>query len=354
LLALASYQIDPVHGLPSLNPIVDMAVKLFDCPMAAVNLVGDTRVFLAANVGIGDCDLTRDASFCAHAINQDGIMVVEDAALDPRFHDNPIVLSGMVRFYAGVALRAPSGHALGALCVIDPQPRTGFTTQDRTRLMQLAAMVADRLELRRMEVASASMRPGGFAATAIGSPSAILSCDDRACLTDCNAAAAQMFGWGERELIGTSLEDLIADADRARVHDGIRRVLQGDVPITEGTLLTALRRDGTRFDAELHWSRWHEGARVYFGVIIRDLSATQSEQDALYQLANFDPVTQLPNRNLLLRHLDEAFGNGHGIALVLVDLDGFHDINTTLGRGWATVCCAMWPTASVAPCPRRG
>jgi GGDEF domain-containing protein len=93
---------------------------------------------------------------------------------------------------------------------------------------------------------------------------------------------------------------------------------------------------------------------VYFGVIIRDLSATQSEQDALYQLANFDPVTQLPNRNLLLRHLDEAFGNGHGIALVLVDLDGFHDINTTLGRGWATVCCAMWPTASVAPCPRRG
>jgi PAS domain S-box-containing protein len=125
--------------------------------------------------------------------------------------------------------------------------------------MQLAAMVADRLELRRMEVASASMRPGGFAATAIGSPSAILSCDDRACLTDCNAAAAQMFGWGERELIGTSLEDLIADADRARVHDGIRRVLQGDVPITEGTLLTALRRDGTRFDAELHWSRWHEG-----------------------------------------------------------------------------------------------
>jgi PAS domain S-box-containing protein len=193
-----------------------------------------------------------------------------------------------------VALRAPSGHALGALCVIDPQPRTGFTTQDRTRLMQLAAMVADRLELRRMEVASASMRPGGFAATAIGSPSAILSCDDRACLTDCNAAAAQMFGWGERELIGTSLEDLIADADRARVHDGIRRVLQGDVPITEGTLLTALRRDGTRFDAELHWSRWHEGARVYFGVIIRDLSATQSEQDALYQLANFDPSPNCP------------------------------------------------------------
>lgn len=333
LRALASYQIDPVHGLPSLNPIVDMAVKLFDCPMAAVNLVGDARVFLAANIGIGDCDLARDVSFCAHAITQDGIMVVEDAALDPRFHDNPIVLSGMVRFYAGVALRSPSGHALGALCVIDPQPRSVFTTQDRTRLMQLAAMVADRLELRRMEVASAGMGAGGFAATAMGSPNAILSCNDRACLTDCNAAAAQMFGRAEREMIGMCLQDLIADADRGRVHDAITRALQGDVPITEGTLLTALRRDGTRFEAELHWSRWREDSRLHFGVILRDLSATQSERDALYQLANFDSVTQLPNPNLLLRHLDQAFADGLGIALVLVDLDGFHDINSTLGRG---------------------
>ena len=117
LRALAEYRLGPDHGLPALDPIVDMATKLFDCPSAAVNMIGDEHVFLASSLGIGEADLRRSVSFCAHAINQDEVMVVEDAALDPRFHDNPIVEAGMIRFYAGVPLKSPEGHALGALCV---------------------------------------------------------------------------------------------------------------------------------------------------------------------------------------------------------------------------------------------
>lgn len=78
--------------------------------------------------------MRRDVSFCAHAITQDEVMVVGDAKLDPRFHDNPIVAAGLIRFYAGVPLKAPSGHALGALCVLDSKPRAEFSQQDRARL----------------------------------------------------------------------------------------------------------------------------------------------------------------------------------------------------------------------------
>lgn len=343
LRALAQYQIDPDLGMSSLSPIVDMAVKLFDCPAAAVNMIGETHVFLAANYGIGACDLSREVSFCAHAINQDGIMVVEDAALDPRFHDNPIVTSGLIRFYAGVALRAPSGHALGALCVIDPEPRTGFSAQDRSRLLQLATMVSDRLELRRMEVATQAppgATSGQFARSAMTSPSAILSCDRDARITACNEAAAIMFGWSAQELIGTPIDMLIGFADRQQAHDGLRGALRGDIPITEGITLTALRRNGTTFPAELHWSHWRDGGpdseQSHAGVIVRDLTLRKSEREALYQMANYDEVTQLPNRKLLLRHLEDAFAPQHddsrGPALIVVDLNGFTDINNTLGR----------------------
>ena len=231
LRALAEYQIDPSFGLPSLDSIVDMAVRLFDCPAAAVNLIGETHAFLVANHGIGACDLSREVSFCAHAMHEDGVMVVEDAALDPRFHDNPIVVQGLIRFYAGVALRSPSGHALGALCIVDGNPRTGFAAQDRIRLLQLAEMVADKLELRRMEVASQARR---FTTSAMPSPSAILSCDASARLTGCNAAAAEMLGWSMQDMTGAPIDMVIAEADRALAHDSIARVLQGAVPITEG------------------------------------------------------------------------------------------------------------------------
>lgn len=49
--------------------------------------------------------MRRDVSFCAHAINQTDVMVVPDATLDDRFHDNPLVVGETnLRFYAGGAI----------------------------------------------------------------------------------------------------------------------------------------------------------------------------------------------------------------------------------------------------------
>src|ERR1700753_3656523 len=114
LISLAQYGLDEKLGFPDLDPIVKIASQLLDFPAAAVNMIGDDHVFFAASTGIGDCNMSRDVSFCAHAILGDEIMVVPDATLDERFHDNPLVTTeNPIRFYAGVPLKAPSGHALG-------------------------------------------------------------------------------------------------------------------------------------------------------------------------------------------------------------------------------------------------
>ncbi len=246
LRALAEYGLDERVGLPSLDPIVDMAARLFGCPTAAVNMIGDDHVFLASSTGVGECDMSRDVSFCAHAINQDDVMVIEDAALDVRFHDNPLVEAGMIRFYAGVALRAPSGHALGALCVIDSKPHGSFPLQDRIRLQEMAKLVSDRLELRRLETAETKSFHR-FEASAETSPNAIICFDERGCITALNPAASAMFGRSENDMIGKSVDMLVSQDDHALIHAAIDRVRSGGEPKKTGTALIGLRSDGDSF-----------------------------------------------------------------------------------------------------------
>jgi len=160
LAALSNHGLDDESLIPNLDPVVHIAARMFGMPVAAVNMIGSDHVFFAAHVGAGKFDMSRDVSFCAHAINQSGVMVVPDATLDERFHDNPLVTGETsLRFYAGVPLRSPEGLALGALCVVDNQPHADFSANDQLRLQELAKMASDRLELRRIEVSGSKSRP---------------------------------------------------------------------------------------------------------------------------------------------------------------------------------------------------
>ena len=67
--------------------------------------------------------------------------MVEDAVLDPRFAQNPIVLEDPhVRFYAGQPVKGPGGHNIGTLCIMDNLPRE-FSAEDRETLRDLGEMV---------------------------------------------------------------------------------------------------------------------------------------------------------------------------------------------------------------------
>src|SRR5690242_18486218 len=131
LAALRRLRLLDSEADPAYQALAELAARLLRTPMAAISLIDADRQWTKAGVGLvhGDED-PRDIAFCAHAIGHDADpWVVNDAAADPRFADNPLVTGGRVGFYAGAPVRTADGHKLGTLCVIDPRPRA-FSDDD--------------------------------------------------------------------------------------------------------------------------------------------------------------------------------------------------------------------------------
>jgi diguanylate cyclase (GGDEF)-like protein len=122
-----------------------LARRLFNVPIALVTLVDVNRQWFKSRMGLNICETSRDISFCGHAILVNDILIVEDALLDERFYDNPLVLNEpKIRFYAGIPLTASNDSKLGTLCLIDHNPRT-LNEEDQSLLRDLARMVEQEL-----------------------------------------------------------------------------------------------------------------------------------------------------------------------------------------------------------------
>jgi GAF domain-containing protein len=132
---------------PEFDQIAALAADLLRAPAALVSLVdGGHRRWPLARVGVEAAEVAQVWPLCGHAPGAEGdLLVVNDAAADPRFADLPLVVGGQrIRFYAGAPIAAPDGgRALGTVCVLSPQPRPfGMAPAERRRLASLAAMAA--------------------------------------------------------------------------------------------------------------------------------------------------------------------------------------------------------------------
>jgi diguanylate cyclase (GGDEF)-like protein/PAS domain S-box-containing protein len=155
-----------------------------------------------------------------------------------------------------------------------------------------------------------------------------------------NRAAADLFGWGEAEILGRPLSVLLPPS----VREGHASLVEsfGDAPgvwrrmTTDRPTLSALHRDGREIPVDASISAVVVDGRRCFTAILRDVSHQRAMEATLRRLSLYDPVTELPNRALLMDRLNAAICSlgrtGDVLAVFFVDVDRFKRINDALGH----------------------
>jgi len=153
LSALATYGLADTASETDFDSFASMAADLFGTPIGLINLVGMRHLTVKGRSGIAIESIPREGAFCTYAILSDDVLVVPDLSADARFDAHPMVTGEAgLRFYAGTPLVSPlDGHLIGTLCVVDRVPRPPLDARELQRLTGLAALVMDRMELRRAE-----------------------------------------------------------------------------------------------------------------------------------------------------------------------------------------------------------
>ena len=106
--------------LDCVDHLIRLAAEVCNAPMAALALVENRRILWRSGLGLTG----GESKFCLQTISQDSLFMVEDARLDPCFHDHSWVTgSPYVRGFLGASLAAFSGPSKGVLCIWDTRRR---------------------------------------------------------------------------------------------------------------------------------------------------------------------------------------------------------------------------------------
>ncbi|MGN6651214.1 sensor domain-containing protein [Trinickia sp.] len=147
-----------------------------------------------------------------------------------------------------------------------------------------------------------------------------------------NPAFKRITGYDPAEVVGQDCRFLQRDD---RDQEGLVAIREG---LAAGREVSAVLRN-YRKDGALFWNQLFvapvpdpDGNTTHHIGVINDVTDLIRYQEQLEYQANYDGLTRLPNRNLLRERLNQAIARGKPLAVVFIDLDGFKNVNDSLGH----------------------
>ena len=150
-----------------------------------------------------------------------------------------------------------------------------------------------------------------------------------------NPRMAAMLGYAIEDMVDQPLQAFMDDEGRILLERNIARRQQG---LHERHEFKFIRSDGTALWTTLATNPIFDAEGAYLGALalVTDISGRKESSDLVWQQANFDALTALPNRHMfqdrLGQEIKKAKREGTLLALLFIDLDQFKEVNDSLGH----------------------
>ena len=138
------------HAKEDLDGLAKRAADVFDVRFAVISAINADEEYIVgqsielpgkiARNGTDMIMMPRDEAICDHVVAEGEMLVIDDTQRDPRFADHPAIKLWSTRFYAGAPLKTADGMVLGALCLLDTEPRS-LNDDEKDLLESMAADV---------------------------------------------------------------------------------------------------------------------------------------------------------------------------------------------------------------------
>lgn len=163
---------------------------------------------------------------------------------------------------------------------------------------------------------------------------ALVVADRKGDIRFANPAFCEMFGYEAGETLGKPITSIIPERMRGAHTAGMSNLASGSKPglIGKPVEVSALKKDGSEFPIEITLSTWTDDSGFWAGATIKDISERRERDARLMRLASQDTLTGLPNRHDFMTGLAAKLSAGASCTLILMDLDGFKEVNDTQGH----------------------
>jgi PAS domain S-box-containing protein len=252
-----------------------------------------THFVLRAGVGVPAQEIGKAripaarASQAGYTLLAERAIVVEDLATETRFDKRqPLLALGAV---SGISMVVRGKDRPFGMIGAHTRQRRAFSREDVNFIeavaFLLSAAVTRKLDDRRLRDQRAQL-----VAVLDNTDHGIVTIDRRGMIEMANPAAARLFGFGEGELVGTSIGDLIAAEDGDPLNDLIAPGRRFGAAARE---LEGRRADGSAFPLELGVGQVELRAGRRYIVTLRDLTERKATEEQLRQFQKLEAVGQL-------------------------------------------------------------